>query len=281
MVRLRNIDFIYSDAEANMEISSSVTEYRSQVIEAIVLGIKDRPDIYAAWEGGSLATKSTDSFSDIDFSILAKAPIKPILDIVQNTLQKFQVIHTWQSNRSFWGEGMAQRVIVLKDSPKYFSVDCGIFDIDDRKLLADFMEVERHGSPKVFFDKLGLIKEGHTDVLALFEKQQLRAEELSQGFPIFKTLTLKEIERGKSIDAIGFFQAGLVRPYIEVLGMLRRPFKYDFGMRYIHQTFPLDEQKLIEEFCYVARFKDLPEKLAKLENEFNEAIKQIRSRKSL
>jgi len=80
---------------------------------------------------------------------------------------------------------------------------------------------------------------------------------------------------------MGFFQAGMVRPYIEVLGMLRRPFKYDFGMRYIHKTFPLDEQKLIEEFCYVASLKDLPEKLVKLEQVFNEAIMQVRSRKSL
>ncbi len=74
---------------------------------------------------------------------------------------------------------MAQRVIVLKDSPKFFSVDCAIFDMADTKLLADFMEVERHGTPKIFFDKLGLIKTGHTDPKALFARQQLRAIELS------------------------------------------------------------------------------------------------------
>ena len=264
-----------------MEIKSSVAIYRNQVIEAILEGIKDHPDIYAAWEGGSLATGTVDQFSDIDFNILAKAPIKPILDIVQNTLQKFQVLHTWQAGKSFWGEGMAQRVVVLKDSPKYFSVDIGIFDLADTKLLTDFMEVERHGTPKIFFDRLGLINERHTDAAALFEKQKLRADELCQGFPIFKTLVLKEIERGQPIDAIGFYQMGLVRPYIEVLGMLRRPFKYDFGMRYIHKSFPLEEQKVIEELSYVASFSDLPEKLIKVEQSFYTAVSQVRSRNSI
>lgn len=192
-----------------------------------------------------------------------------------------KVSHTWQPNKSFWGEGMLQRVVVLKDSPKYFSVDIAVFDHAHTQLLQDFLEVERHGQPVIFFDKLNLIKTGHTDAAELFKRQQLRVSELSDGFPIFKSLALKEIERGHSIDAISFYQTGLVKPFVEVLGMIHRPFKFDFGMRYIHKSFSKEDQALIEDLSYVSSFKDLPDKILKVEMAFEAAINQVRNRRGL
>lgn len=256
----------------------SVEAYKKNVLEEIILSIKNHSEVLGAWEGGSVANGTVDQYSDIDLCILARAPIQRIIEVVQKSLEKFQIIHTWQPSKSFWGEGMVQRVLVLNDSPKYFSVDVAVFDEADPKLLKDFLEVERHGNPKIIFDKSGLIKSGHTDVSELFERQKTRADELSQGFPIFKTLVLKEVERGNAIDAFGFYQNGLVRPFIEVLGMLRRPFRYDFGMRYIHKTFPSNEQKLIEELNYVSDFKDLPSRVERVERAFKDAVDQVKSR---
>ncbi|MES2802633.1 MAG: hypothetical protein V4654_09100 [Bdellovibrionota bacterium] len=204
-----------------------------------------------------------------------------VLDRIEKALEKMKVSHTWQPNKSFWGEGMLQRVVVLKDSPKYFSVDIAVFDHAHTQLLQDFLEVERHGQPVIFFDKSNLIKPGHTDAAALFKRQQLRVNELSDGFPIFKSLVLKEIERGQSVDAISFYQNGLVRPFVEVLGMIHRPFKFDFGMRYIHKSFPHEDQALIEDLSYVSSFKDLPEKILKVEKAFNTAVNKVRSRTGL
>jgi hypothetical protein len=157
----------------------------------------------------------------------------------------------------------------------------GVFDLGYPQLLKDFLEIERHGQPSIYFDKQNLIKTGHTDHEALFKKQQARAEELNQGFPIFKTLVLKEFDRGQPIDAISFYQTGLVRPLIEVLGMIHRPFKSDFGMRYVHKSFPKETQLLIEDLSYVGNVQELPGKVSKAEKAFNEAISRVRNKTTL
>lgn len=259
----------------------NVEQYREQVLKIILDEIMSSSEILAAWQGGSAATRTQDQFSDIDLCILATSSPMLVLDRIEKILEKMKVSHTWQPNKSFWGEGMLQRVVVLKDSPKYFTVDIAVFDHAHPQLLKDFLEVERHGQPLIYFDKSNLIKPGHTDSTALFKRQQLRVNELSDGFPIFKSLTLKEIERGHSIDAISFYQNGLVRPFVEVLGMIHRPFKFDFGMRYIHKSFPKEDQALIEDLSYVSSFKDLPEKILKVEIAFITAVNNVRSRTGL
>ncbi len=258
-----------------------ISEFRKTVLRVIFDEIEPLPAILAAWEGGSAANGTGDQYSDIDLCLLVTSPLRPVLDRIETALEKLRVSHTWQPIKSFWGEGMMQRVIVLKDSPKHFSVDVTLFDFAHPQLLKDFLEVERHGQPHIYFDKTNLIKPGHTDSLALFKRQQARAEELNQGFPIFKTLALKEIDRGQAIDAISFYQSGLLRPFVEVLGMVHRPFKFDFGMRYIHKSFPKEAQELIEDLSYVSSFDDLPDKISKVEKAFKKAIEQVKNRTAL
>ncbi len=257
---------------------TNVEDYKKQIRKTILESIEVLPEVLAAWEGGSVANGKFDQYSDIDLCLLTRSPLRPVLDKVEAILQKFQVTHTWQPSKSAFGDGIMQRVIRLKDAPKYFFVDVAVFDQAYPELLKDFLEIERHGQPIIYFDKVAAIKPGHTDPEALFNRQQIRANDLKSGFPIFKTLALKEIDRGLPIDAIGFYQTGLVKPLIEVLGMLYRPYTADFGMRYIHKTFPLGQQKLIEDLNYVAGVKDLHEKIAKAEKAFEDAVRQVQSR---
>lgn len=255
--------------------------YRKKVLTLILDEIAISPTVLAAWEGGSTATNTKDQFSDIDLCVLTSTSQKVILDQIENSLQSLQISHTWQPSKSFWGEGLMQRVVILKDSPKYFSVDIAVFSQNYPQLLKDFLEIERHGKPIIYFDKSDSIVLGHTNAIELFHRQQLRAEELYQGFPIYKSLVLKELERGKAIDAISFYLTGLVRPLIEVLGMIYRPYKFDFGMRYIHSSFPKDIQDLIQKLNFVSTTKELLDNVQIVEKKLNDAIVTVRSRKSL
>lgn len=256
-------------------------EYRKIILATLLPVLEECPDVLGAWEGGSAANDTTDQFSDIDLCVLARAPIQDIIELTEYALRGFGVSHGWQPSKSFWGEGLVQRVIVLKDAPPFFCVDVSVFDEGHPALLAEFLEVERHGSPRILFDRSGLIRGGHTDAAALFARQQLRVNDLSNGFPIFKSLALKELARGNPIDAIGFYQNGLLRPFIEVLGMLRRPFRYDFGMRYLHRSFSPEEQRLIEDLSYVPAAADLPGRILKLEEAFRSAVDKAKARKTL
>lgn len=256
-------------------------EYRKQVLKVIFDDIQNSPDILAAWEGGSAATGTQDKFSDIDLCILTTSGLMQVLDRVEASLVKLGITHRWQTLKCFWGEGMMQRVLFLKDSPKHFLVDIAVFDQSNPQLLKDFLEIERHGQPIIHFDKGSYIKLGHTDADALHKRQQVRAEELRQGFLVFKTLVLKECERKQPIDAISFYQNGIVRPLIEVLGMIHRPFKFDFGMRYLHKHFPLELQDLIKNLSYVASADELPSKVVLAEKAFYEAVEKVKTKSSL
>jgi hypothetical protein len=257
------------------------TDYRKKVLDVLVSSLQPASDILAAWEGGSAATGTMDEYSDIDLNLLTTSPLRGVLDRIELSLGPLGVEHVWQPVKCFWGEGMMQRVFILKDSPTHFLVDVAVFDQSNPQLLKDFMEIERHGVAPVLFDKGGFIKPGHTDAAAMFLRQQIRAEELKQGFPVFKSLVLKELDRGQSIDAFNFYQNGLVRPYVELLGMLYRPFKFDFGFRYLHKHLPNESRQLVEQLVYVNDAKALGERIPVLEQKFNEAFFLVKKRTAL
>lgn len=256
-------------------------EYRKKVLKTMIDALQPRPDILAVWEGGSAATGTKDQYSDIDLCVLANSAQRPILDHIQKSLEVLNIEHTWQTQKSFFGEGLMQRVIILKDSPKFFLIDVGVFDQNHPQLLKEFLEVERHGEQIIYFDKIGVIKQGHTDAAEVFKKHKLRVDELNDGFVVYKSLVLKEIARGKAIDAIAFYQSGLVRPLVEIMGMIYRPFKSDFGLRYLHKDFPEESQDLIKQLMYVSSVEDLSSKIPRLEKAFHTAIQQFRSKTTL
>ena len=256
-------------------------KYKQDVLKTILSELESMPDMLAAWEGGSAATKTKDQYSDIDLCLLSTAPLQDVLDRVEKSLTPFHVTDVWKQTKSGWGEGLLQRFLMLKDAPKHFFVDVAVFEMSASKLMNDFLEVERHGDVIVHFDKNNLIKTGHTDAEALFKRQQLRLLEITQAFPFYKTLVLKEIDRGQAIDAMSFYQTGMLRPLVEVLGMLHRPYKFDFGLRYVHKHFPADVQKMVQDLTYVSDLADLSKKVIKLEEAFTEALKKAQAKKSL
>ena len=256
-------------------------KYKQDVLKTILSELEPMPDMLAAWEGGSAATKTKDQYSDIDLCLLSTAPLQDVLDRVEKSLTPFHVTDVWKQTKSGWGEGLLQRFLMLKDAPKHFFVDVAVFEMSASKLMNDFLEVERHGDVIVHFDKNNLIKTGHTDAEALFKRQQLRLLEITQAFPFYKTLVLKEIDRGQAIDAMSFYQTGMLRPLVEVLGMLHRPYKFDFGLRYVHKHFPADVQKMVQDLTYVSDLADLSKKVIKLEEAFTEALKKAQVKKSL
>jgi hypothetical protein len=260
---------------------TDVEKYRKNISCIIQDRIEPIPEVIAAWEGGSAANGTLDQYSDIDLCVLAKTPLQSIMNEVETALESIGIDYGWQAKKSFFGDGMIQKVIVLKGSPKFFSVDVTIFDLADTDLLKEFLEIERHGEPRILFDKKNIIKIGHTDPVILFRQHQERVEQIAQAFPIFKTLALKAIERGHEVDALGFYQNALVRPLIEVLGMIYRPFKSDFGMRYVHSSFPPEFQKLIKNLNYVSCFEDLPSKILEAEDAFHRAVKLVKEKTEL
>ena len=61
----------------------------------------------------------------------------------------------------------------------------------------------------------------------------------------------EELARGRPLEALGFYQA-LLRALLEVLGIIHRPDRFDFGWRYVETQLPEHERKRLTRFAFVA-----------------------------
>ena len=250
-------------------------EYRRRILQALVPALRGFPQALGVWEDGSAANASTDEFSDIDLNVLAREPAAAVFEKVESALNAVSAVnHVWNEPRSFW-PGVTQKAYFLKDAPKHFFVDVAVFP-EGSDQIAEFMQIERHGRAIVHFDDTGRLQPAPVDRAALLEKQRKRLAEIVEAFPDYRTEVHKELDRGHPIDAFAFYHSGMVRPLVEVLGMRHRPFRYDFGLRYLGRTFPRDLHGAIERLLYVRDAAELREKAIEVETRFRGAVAEVR-----
>jgi hypothetical protein len=208
-----------------------------------------------AWEGGSVATGRADGFSDIDLSVVAETVHhEAVLDAFERALgETVSIAHAWRVDPSSW-VGITQRIYLLHDAPPYFAVDCALIT---PAASPSFLERERHGEPRVLFDREGAIFAPALDRVAHAARMQKRLAQIRAAWPVYRTIVAKELARGRALDAIGFYFNGPLRPGIELLGVRHRPDRYDYGWRYLHADLPPDAQRELERLAYV----DSPESL--------------------
>lgn len=231
------------------------------------------PEALAVWEGGSAANKTSDQYSDLDLCILVHNPSDKFVELIEAELRKFsEISHIWNISKRPYGKGLIKIIYTLENAPKYFFLDLTIFTQDMTDLLKSYLEIERHGTPVIHFDKNDILIPQSVNQDSFLSQQKMRIDEIIQSFPVYKTIVLKEIERENAIDAIAFYHNGLVRPLSEVLGILYRPLQYDFNLRYFHRAFPKDIQTLMQSLCYIADLQDLKRKVVLADTEFSNAI---------
>lgn len=63
--------------------------------------------------------------------------------------------------------------------------------------------------------------------------------------------------------------------------MTYRPYRFDFGMRYLHRDFPEHARNLIQELSYVSDVSQLADKIARAETAFEKAVSTFRDKKTL
>ncbi len=252
-------------------------EFRKQVLGKLIEGLRLTEQVVAVWEGGSAANASTDEYSDIDLNILVAGDDAPVFRSIEELLNSTsKVTHVWNEPKSIWPD-LTQKIYFLKDSPKHFFVDVAVFPQSSSQILSEFMQTERHGHPVVHIDKAGLIVSRPADKTAILQKQRKRLGEIAEAFPVYRTEVLKELDRGHFIDAFAFYQSAMLRPLVEALGMLHRPFQFDFGLRYLHRSFPKEVAQFIEAHLFVKDGNDLRKNALEVDELFYKTVDQIKS----
>ncbi|MGB2816893.1 MAG: hypothetical protein WBC37_06695 [Burkholderiaceae bacterium] len=247
----------------------NATHYRGAVIEAVIARLLPISAVRACFEGGSAATGRLDDYSDIDLVIVAPLDVADeAFDAVEAALAPHRISHVWRVDPPPFPD-TAQRFYFLADAPRFFAVDCVVVA---EAAAVQFLESERHGAPLVYFDRTAKIRARPADRSALAERRARRWKQLQGAVPIYAMLVEKELARGRPMEALGFYQA-LLRALLEVLGMVHRPDRFDFGWRYVETQLPEEELQQLARFAFVGDPEALRERAPELAAELLQRLR--------
>jgi len=234
--------------ELDASIASNAA-FRERIFGAVLPSLEADERVRACFEGGSVAMGRADEFSDIDLYVVAEPAVhEAILDEFERALANAAPLaHTWKVDPPAF-PGVAQRIYLLRDAPRFFAVDCAVLTA---AAAEQFLERERHGEPRVLFDRDGTIGAPPLDRARHAARLHARLAQIRASWPVYRTIVEKELARGHALDAIGFYFVGLLRPLLELVGMRYRPERFDYGWRYLHVDLPAKLQRTLQDFAYV------------------------------
>lgn len=245
--------------------------FKTRVLSQLLTTLKNCPDVDAVWEAGSAATGTSDQYSDIDLVIVSKGDSDSVFETIEKSLEPVAgIIHTYNCPPGIF-EKYDQRIFFLEGAPKHFFLDIGVLASDAQSTLDELLNPERHGTPVVHFDKTGVVRTAVPDVSALKQNHQKRIADTKNAFPIIVTEIMKELDRGQPVDAFVFY-FGLVKRFVELVGIRYRPHRYDFGLRYTSRDFPPELYSRLNNYLFVSDATKLRELTLQLEAELQNTL---------
>jgi len=246
---------------------------REEVLEALQGALEPLPYMQAMWEAGAVSFGRVDEWSDIDLQVACDDErVEEVLEVVEAKLEGLSLIDIrFRLPEPTW-HGHSQVFYRLAEASPYLMVD---FVVMKASAEDKFLQPEIHGRPKVYFDKTGVVHFPDFDSCALAESLRARVAELSQLFDLFQVLTLKELNRGNTIEAAAFYQSYTLRPLIHALRILRDPTRHNFHTRYVHYDLPEEEVRRLERLSYFATPEELRAKREAAEAWFSEILRAI------
>lgn len=219
---------------ANTVTPPSVT--KQSLLDRVAPALRADDRVLAVWLGGSDATGRADESSDVDLCIIsedkAAASLRPFIEAAVASVSPIRI--KFDLPEPTW-HGFPQSFYQLENAPEYLMVD---WIIVERSQHNPWMEVERHGVPRVLFDKVGVIREAHVDHAALRSAADKKIAELRLKFPLFRHLPVKLARRGLPVDALHFYNSLVLRSLIDLLRAVHCPDRFDFGPRYLKSDLP-------------------------------------------
>ena len=240
-------------------------KYRRQLAEHLTQELSKLEGVLAVWEGGSAATETADQYSDIDLCIMASSEPEVVFAALHQALgEEYPIAHIYHEPKTIWPD-LTQKVYLLEGAPEHFLLDVAIFPESATGILEEFLQQERHGNPVVHFDRSNRIQVKGASAEEFAIRHRKKYEELVGVIPVYRALVAKELDRGNTVDALAFFHGGIVRPVVQLLGILHRPFRFDFGLRYLRRDLPAAEYNKIERMMYVSTANDLRDRLVEMD----------------
>jgi predicted nucleotidyltransferase len=232
---------------------------RQQIIDLLRETLLARPEVKAAWLGGSDASGRTDQYSDIDIlALVADDAVEMVFTAVANALNSLSPIdRQYRIPEPTW-HGHSQTFYRLQNAPPWLLVDFAILK-ESSPVDKRFLEVERHGRQQILFDREGVIQPAPFDRESHEATMRERLQQLSTRFDMFNIFVDKAIWRGDVVEAVSFYQAMTIRPLVDLLRMRYCPDRFDYGARYLDRDLPADVHEQLKRLMFCRDLEELHE----------------------
>jgi hypothetical protein len=249
------------------------TVTRSQLVATLQHALQHFAAADAAWEGGSAAFGTEDGLSDVDaVAVVADDAVGPAFTVVEAALDALSPIVL--RHEPVATPGFAQRFYRLRDAGEFLVVDLVLIRRSDPLL---FREVELHGHGRTWFDRRGILVEGHLDAARDMDLARARVPVLAAAFAMFQHIVSKERLRGHAVDALVFYQSMTFRPLVEALRLLHDPQRRVFGPRYLARDLPAGVCRRLEALAFVRDLDDLAVKHDEARRWFERCIERLQT----
>jgi len=230
--------------------------------EAILTGLRQAleplPYVNAMWEGGAASFDRVDEWSDIDLQVdVEDEKTSETWQAIEQAITALTPIALrYEIPQPAW-HGSEQVFYILENASPFLMLDLVVIKHSNPQ---KFLEREIHGRAVVHFDRAAVTNVPPLDIGAHAATLKGRLVTLRVLFELFRTLTLKELNRGNSIEAVAFYNGYTLRPLVEALRIRYAPFHYNFHTRYIHYEFPSELVKTLEALFFPTDPADLRQK---------------------
>ncbi len=230
---------------------------RAEIITTLHTALDRDPAVLAAFLGGSDATGRTDRLSDIDVVVVVEpGAVEDTFTAMHIALEALSPIsHRWRLPEPTW-HGHAQEFLALRDATPEHFVDVVVEEPSGGER---FLDVDRHGTPLVLFDRAGVITSEPLDHAELQPRIDARLATLRQRFPLFQTLVSRAVRRGFVAEAAVAYQDHTYRPLIELLRIRHCPARFDFGARYLDRDLPAPLRAQVESLALPSSLHEIEE----------------------
>lgn len=125
---------------------------------------------------------------------------------------------------------------------------------------------------EVVFDKCGVIRYQDVDWEAFRLELCARADELARVFELGRIGVRKGLGRGDYLEALSYYQDGMLKPLVEILRMRHQPTKHDFGLKHIRRDLPVEVVARLEHLFAVSSLADIEAKYPQVDEVFKETL---------
>jgi hypothetical protein len=166
--------------------------------------------------------------------------------------------------------GHAQRFYRLRDVSEFTAVDVVIFERSDPRRY--YNQTERHGSPLVLFDRIGVVRPEALDPGELRETVAAAVAGIRERLPFTLPQVAKDLRRGDALAALTSYHSYVLGPLVTLYRVRHTPARHDFGARYTGHDLPADVAATLRELFFVADLDDLAAKLPRAERLLRELL---------